>query len=129
LTSFQWPGLHNLVIRSAPVVAKNAPYAATYAINFLSAAGTAIFVAGLLSLLIIPNYSVSRSVSCFGRTIKVLIFGDCYNQPIYSQNNPNPNHIKKYIPKSVKYLTFGARYNQSIKNGLPPLLKCLTFNK
>ena len=77
LTPIQWPGLHNLVIRTAPVVAKNAPYAATYGINFLSAAGTAIFVSGLLSLFIIPNYSVSRAVACFGKTIKLLVYPIC----------------------------------------------------
>ncbi len=74
LTSFAWPGLHNLVIKAAPVVAKQTPYAATYGINFLSAAGTAIFVAGILSLLVIPNYSVSRAATCFAKTIKQLIY-------------------------------------------------------
>ncbi|MEN6412434.1 MAG: lactate permease LctP family transporter [Veillonellales bacterium] len=74
LTSFAWPGLHNLVMRSAPVVAKTSPYAATYGINFLSAAGTAIFVSGILSLFIIPNYGAKRAVACFGKTIKVLIY-------------------------------------------------------
>ncbi|QJW46515.1 lactate permease LctP family transporter [bacterium BFN5] len=73
-TSFQWPALHNLVIKTAPVVAKNTPYAATFAINFLSAAGTAIFIAGLLSLFVIPNYSVSRAATCFGKTVKQLIY-------------------------------------------------------
>lgn len=73
-TSVQWPGLHNLVIRTAPVVAKDAPYAATFGINFLSAAGTAIFLSGLLSLFIIPNYSIGRAAACFGRTIKLLIY-------------------------------------------------------
>ncbi|MEG6585447.1 L-lactate permease [Dendrosporobacter sp. 1207_IL3150] len=74
LTSFQWPGLHNLVIKSAPVVAKNAPYAATYGINFLSAAGTAIFFTGIISLFVIPNYGFSRATTCFGKTIKQLIY-------------------------------------------------------
>ncbi|GBG58478.1 lactate permease [Sporomusaceae bacterium FL31] len=73
-TFFQWPALHNLVIKSAPVVAKNTPYAATFATNFLSAAGTAIFIAGLLSLFVIPNYSVSRAATCFGKTVKQLIY-------------------------------------------------------
>jgi len=74
LTPILWPGLHNLVIKTAPVVAKNAPYAASYAINFFSAAGTALLLSGVLSLFIIPNYSVGRAVACFGRTIKMLIY-------------------------------------------------------
>ncbi len=74
LTPIVWPGLHNLVIKVAPIVAKNTPYAATYAINFLSAAGTALLISGILSLFIIPNYGAARAVSCFGRTIKMLKF-------------------------------------------------------
>ncbi|MDR3589925.1 MAG: lactate permease LctP family transporter [Negativicutes bacterium] len=77
LTFFAWPGLNNLVLKAAPVVAKATPYAATYGINFLSAAGTAIFVAGLLSLIIIPNYGVGRAINCFGRTIKMLTYPIC----------------------------------------------------
>ena len=77
LTFFTWPGLHNMVLKVAPVVVKATPYAATYGINFLSAAGTAIFAAGLLSLIIIPNYGVGRAVNCFGRTIKMLMYPIC----------------------------------------------------
>jgi len=69
-----WPGLHNLVVKVAPVVAKNTPYGAAYAINFLSAAGTALLMSGILSLFIIPNYSVGRATACFGRTIKMLMY-------------------------------------------------------
>jgi len=37
----QWPGLHNLVQRMPPVVAKPAPYAAVFNFTWLSASGTA----------------------------------------------------------------------------------------
>jgi len=74
LTPILWPGLHNLVIKAAPVVAKNTPYAATYAINFLSAAGTAIFLAGILSIFIMPKYSFAKAFTCFFSTIKQLIY-------------------------------------------------------
>jgi len=73
-TPLLWPGLHNLVIKAAPVVAKNTPYAATYAINFLSAAGTAIFLSGILSIFIMPKYSFAKAFACFFSTIKQLIF-------------------------------------------------------
>lgn len=69
-----WPALHNLVIKGAPVVAKPAPYAAQYVINIFSAAGTAIFLSGLLSLFVIPNYSFGRAMNCFARTIKQLVY-------------------------------------------------------
>jgi len=67
-----WPGLHNMVIKTAPVVAKNAPYAAKYSLNILSAAGTAILLSGLVSLAIIPNYGLGRAIACLGKTAKQL---------------------------------------------------------
>ncbi len=44
-----WPGLHNLVERMPPVTKAPAPYAANFAVNWLSASGTACAVACLLS--------------------------------------------------------------------------------
>ncbi|MBP2635271.1 MAG: L-lactate permease [Firmicutes bacterium] len=77
LTYLPWPGLHNLVVKAAPVVAKNTPYAASYGVNFLSAAGTAIFFSGILSLFIIPNYGAGKATACFFRTIKVMVLPIC----------------------------------------------------
>ncbi len=71
---FNWPLLHNLVTKTAPVVAKDSPYPAVYLVNIGSAAGTAIFIAGLLSVLIIPNYGFGRAFACLMRTIKQLRF-------------------------------------------------------
>jgi lactate permease len=50
LPAWQMPALHNLVQRMPPVALPNAkPEAAVFAINWLSAAGTGVFVAALLS--------------------------------------------------------------------------------
>jgi lactate permease len=50
LPAWDMPALHNLVQRMPPVVAANAkPEAARFVINWLSAAGTGVFVAALLS--------------------------------------------------------------------------------
>jgi lactate permease len=70
--TFNWPGLHNMVVKAAPIVAKNTPYAAPYSFNIASAAGTAILISGILSALIIPNYGFGRAIACFGRTTKQL---------------------------------------------------------
>lgn len=67
-----WPGLHNLVVKTVPVVPKDAVYAAKYSLNILSAAGTAILFAGLISLAVIPNYGLGKAIACFGRTVKQL---------------------------------------------------------
>lgn len=46
---FEVPSLHNAVQRIPPVVPVDAPYPAVYVFNWLSAAGTACFVAALLT--------------------------------------------------------------------------------
>jgi lactate permease len=61
----QWPGLHNLVQRMPPVVAKPAPYPAVFNFTWLSASGTACLIAALLSALI-----TGISVAQFGRILR-----------------------------------------------------------
>jgi lactate permease len=73
-TKFSWPFLDKLVIKTAPIVAKNTPYAAVYNVNIGTAAGTAIFIAGLLSVFIMPNYGFGRAFGCLGRTFYMLRF-------------------------------------------------------
>ena len=48
---FPWSSLHNLVIRTPPAVAANAPYPAIYTFNFLSSSGTACMFAVFASAL------------------------------------------------------------------------------
>jgi lactate permease len=60
----QWPGLHNLIERVPPVVAKASPYAAAYNFNWLSASGTACLFAALLSALL-----VGMTPKQFGRVL------------------------------------------------------------
>jgi hypothetical protein len=45
LNGLNVPGLHNLITRVPPVTKAPAPYAAVYAFNWLSASGTACFLA------------------------------------------------------------------------------------
>jgi lactate permease len=45
--NFQWPGLHNQIMRVAPAVSKPTPYAAVYVLNILTAAGTSCFFAAI----------------------------------------------------------------------------------
>ncbi|MBC8014430.1 MAG: lactate permease LctP family transporter [Sporomusaceae bacterium] len=71
--AFSWPGLDGLVIKTTPVVLVDTPYAAKYMFNIFSAAGTAIFASGVLSLFVIPNYGVIQAAQCFVKTTKLLI--------------------------------------------------------
>ena len=51
--TIHWPALHNLVLRTPPVVAAPSPYAASYTLNWLSVSGTACMFAALLSTLVL----------------------------------------------------------------------------
>jgi lactate permease len=67
--NFQWPGLHNMVIKTVPIVAKDTPYAAVFGFTFLSTPGTAILIAGLLSVIFMPKYGYGKAMACLMRTI------------------------------------------------------------
>ena len=64
-------GLHNLVLKVPPVVAKPSPEAAVYALNLLSAAGTGIFFSAILSGLLL-GYSPLGLVKMYGRTLHLV---------------------------------------------------------
>ena len=72
--SFGWPGLHGEVMKTAPIVAQDAVYGATFAFNWLSAGGTAILLAGLVSVPMMPNYGFGKAIACFMRTLRQLTF-------------------------------------------------------
>jgi lactate permease len=48
-----WPGLHNAIEQTPPVVAAAKPYGARFTFNWLSASGTSCMISVLLSLLIL----------------------------------------------------------------------------
>ena len=71
------PYLHNLVAKMPPVVASVTEYAAVYSFDWLSATGTAIIVAALLSIVYL-KMKPSDAISTFTGTLKELAL------PIYS---------------------------------------------
>jgi len=70
--TFEWPALHNIVVKTAPIVAKDVPYAAVFNVNIGSAAGTAILIAGLISVFFMPGYGYGKAMACLMRTFKQL---------------------------------------------------------
>jgi L-lactate transport len=66
--SFKIPGLHEVVIRVAPVVAKSTPYAAIYNLDLLSATGTGILISALLSMLVL-GISARDGLAVFKATL------------------------------------------------------------
>ncbi|HUQ91661.1 MAG TPA: L-lactate permease [Bryobacteraceae bacterium] len=69
----EWPMLHNLIERTPPVVAKSGPYAAIYEFTWLSAAGTACLISGVLAALIL-RVSPGHYVRILGAAAKQLAF-------------------------------------------------------
>jgi L-lactate permease len=67
------PGLHNLITQVPPVVPKPAPYGALYEFNWLSASGTACFLATLATALVL-RVKPSRVVRTYIDTFKQLKF-------------------------------------------------------
>jgi L-lactate permease/lactate permease len=75
--NFNVPGLHNLVIKSAPIVNKPTPYEAIFKLDLLSATGTAILLAAILSMVIL-RMDIRSGLKTFGETVAEL------KKPIFS---------------------------------------------
>ncbi len=71
------PMLDKLVIKMAPIVKVETPYAAVYSFNWLAATGTAILIAAVISVLVLRMKPVD-AVKTFGETLSDL------SKPIYS---------------------------------------------
>ncbi len=69
-----WPYLHDLVVKTSPIFSLEGSYPALMKLDFFSASGTAIFLAGLLACLIMPGYGLKKALICFGRTCRQLRF-------------------------------------------------------
>lgn len=69
----EWPGLHNLIARTPPVVGQTAPYAAVYSFNYLAASGTACMFAAFASALVL-RLSAAQIAEAFRTTARQLAF-------------------------------------------------------
>jgi L-lactate transport len=68
-----WPGLDGMVLRSAPIVAKPTVYAASYRWEWFTAAGTAMMISSLLSMVVL-GISPATGAKVLGKTFKQLQF-------------------------------------------------------
>ncbi len=71
------PMLDKLVIKMVPIVNAPTPYAASYSFNWLSATGTAIFLAGVVTVIVL-RMKPADAIKTFGNTLAELKW------PIYS---------------------------------------------
>ena len=70
--SFKVSGLHELVIRTAPVVTKNTPYPAIYNLDLIPATGTGILLSAILSMFVL-GLSVREGLGVFKDTLVDLV--------------------------------------------------------
>jgi lactate permease len=66
-------GLHNMVHKVPPVVAKPAPEAAVFAFTYLSFTGTGMLIAAIISGFVM-GFSPRRMIKAYGETIKVVSY-------------------------------------------------------
>jgi len=71
------PNLDKLVVKMTPIVKTATPYAASYSFNWLSATGTAILIAAVVTVIML-RMKPSEALNTFGATVRELI------RPIYS---------------------------------------------
>lgn len=71
--SIEWPGLHNLVLKAAPIVAEPKPYEAIYKLNLLSAVGTAILLSAIVTIILL-KMKPSEAIKTFNETLYELRF-------------------------------------------------------
>ena len=72
---FNWPGLHNLIQRMPPTVAKPTPYGAVYTWGWISAPGTACLIAAILSAVVL-RMPPGRFFQVFFKTVKQLLLAE-----------------------------------------------------
>ena len=71
--TFPLPGLHNQVVRVAPVAPRPTPEAAVLDLNLLAMPGTAVFTAALAAAVLILGMSPAQAVRAFGNTLRQLV--------------------------------------------------------
>jgi lactate permease len=65
------PGLDNVIVQIAPIAKQATPMAALYKINWLSAAGTSLFIASIITAAVL-GVGPGRFISIFAKTFKQL---------------------------------------------------------
>ena len=69
-----WPFLDNIIFKTSPITPVDTAYSAIYKFSYASSAGTAIFIAGLISIFFMSSYSFKDAYQCFLKTLKILIY-------------------------------------------------------
>ena len=71
--SFKVPFLHNVVLKGPPLAPRPSPEAAVYVLNYLSATGTALLLAGIVSGVLL-GLNFRQLLGIYGKTLKRVRF-------------------------------------------------------
>ena len=71
--SFKFPFLHNVVLKGPPLAPRPSPEAAVYVLNYLSATGTALLLAGIVSGVLL-GLNFRQLLGIYGKTLKRVRF-------------------------------------------------------
>lgn len=69
----KWPGLHNVMLRQPPIVAKASPYPAIFSWDFLAAAGSVVLIAAIIAAVVL-GVGPGRMVRVYARTLRQMAF-------------------------------------------------------
>jgi lactate permease len=71
----RWPALHNLILRTPPVLLKASPYPAMFNLNLISAGGTSCMIASILSAIFLrmPPAIFLRTIAASARQLALPI--------------------------------------------------------
>ncbi len=72
---FDWPALHNSVVRMPPVTPQAAPYAAAFTFNWLSAPGSACLIAAILAAFVL-RMKPGQFARVFAGTVRQLLLAE-----------------------------------------------------
>jgi lactate permease len=75
-TRLRVPGLHNVITQIPPVTKQSAPYAALFELNWLSASGTACFLAAIATAFVLrirPGQFVQTYIATFKQLSKAMV--------------------------------------------------------
>lgn len=70
---WEWFGLHNIVIKTTPVVASPEPYSAIYQQSILTSGGTIVFMVALVTIFML-RLPVKKAFKIYLKTLKDLLF-------------------------------------------------------
>ena len=74
--AFDWPALHDQILRMPPVVPQPSPFPARFDFNWLATPGTACLLAALLAAIFVLRMPLARFVRVFWETLKQLLLAE-----------------------------------------------------